>query len=105
MSDVDSRASENWILDSSYMFHMTPNRDLFSTYEPIHKGVVLMGNIASCKVAGIGTVRIRMFDGVVCTLGDVRHAPNLKRNLISLSTLDSKGYKYTGEGGVLKISK
>ncbi|KAG8472763.1 hypothetical protein CXB51_034680 [Gossypium anomalum] len=29
----------------------------------------------------------------------------LKRNLISLSTLDSKGYKYTAESGVLKISK
>ena len=29
----------------------------------------------------------------------------MKRNLISLSTLEAKGYKYTGEGGVLKISK
>ena len=46
-----------------------------------------------------------MFDGVVCTLSDVRHVPDLKRNLISLSTLDAKGYKYTSEGGVLKISK
>ena len=32
-----------------------------------------------------------MYDGVVRTLGDVRHVPNLKRNLISLSTLDYKG--------------
>ena len=78
---------------------------LHSTYEPVHKGVVLMGNNASCKVAGIGTVHIRMFDGVVCTLGDIRHFPDLKRNLISFSTLDTKGYKYTSEGGVLKISK
>ena len=30
---------------------------------------------------------------------------DLKRNLISLSTLDSKGYKYTGGGGALKASK
>ena len=29
----------------------------------------------------------------------------MKRNLISLSSLEAKGYKYTGEGGVLKISK
>ena len=62
----------------------------------MHKGVVLMGNNASSKVAGIGTVRIRMFDGVVRTLGDVRHVPDLKRNLISLRNLDAKGYKYTG---------
>ena len=64
-----------------------------------------MGNNASCKVAGIGIVHIKMFDGVVRTLGDVKHVLDLKRNLISLSTLDTKGYKYTSEGGVLKISK
>ena len=64
-----------------------------------------MGNNASCKVAGIGIVHIKMFDGEVRTLGDVKHVLDLKRNLISLSTLDTKGYKYTSEGGVLKISK
>ena len=64
----------------------------------------MIGNNASCKVAGIETVCIKMFDRVVCTLGDVKHV-GLKRNLISLSTLKEKGYKYTGECGVLKISK
>ena len=104
-SDADSRASENWVLDSSCMFHMTPNWDWFSTYETMHKGAVLMGNNVSCKLVGIGTVHIRIFDGVVRTLGDVIHVLDLKRNLISMSTLDVKGYKYTGEGGVLKICK
>ena len=64
-----------------------------------------MGNNAPCKIVGIGTVRIKMFDGVVRTLSDVRHVPDLKRNLISLNTLDVKRYKYTGEDGVVKISK
>ena len=35
----------------------------------------------------------------------MRHVPELKRNLISLSTLDSKGYRYTTESKVIKISK
>lgn len=35
-------------------------------------------------------------------MGDIL---NLKRNLITLSTLYSKGYKYTSKGGVLKVSK
>nr|CAN82342.1 hypothetical protein VITISV_029024 [Vitis vinifera] len=39
------------------------------------------------------------------TLGDVRHILNLKRNLILLSTLDSKWYKYIGECRVLKVNK
>ena len=105
VSDKSQNIADEWILDSGCTYHMCPNRDLFSTYEPVSQGVVLMGNNASCKVAGIGTVKIKMFDGVVRTLSDVRHIPDLKRNLISLSTLDAKGYKYTGEGGVLKISK
>ena len=84
---------------------MCPNWDWFSTYETMSIGVVLMRNNASCKIAGIGTVIIKMFDGVVRTLGDVRHVLNLKRNLILLSILDSKWYKHTSEGGVLKVSK
>ena len=31
--------------------------------------------------------------------------PNLKKNLISLGTLDSNGYKFSAEGGVLRVSK
>ena len=46
-----------------------------------------------------------MFDGIAKTLGNVRRVPNLKRNMISLSILDSKRHKYTSEGGVLKINK
>ncbi|KAG8492784.1 hypothetical protein CXB51_010266 [Gossypium anomalum] len=65
----------------------------------------LMGNNASCKIEGVGTIKVKMFDGVVKTLSDIRHVPELKRNLISLSTIDSKGYIYTVESGVLKISK
>ncbi|KAG8472328.1 hypothetical protein CXB51_035360 [Gossypium anomalum] len=101
----DSKVSEEWILNSGCTFHMSPNRDWFTTYETVSEGVVLMGNNASCKIAGVGTIKVKMFDGVVRTLSDVRHVPELKRNLISLSTLDSKGYRYTAESGVLKISK
>ncbi|KAG8482734.1 hypothetical protein CXB51_024185 [Gossypium anomalum] len=101
----DSKVSKEWILNSGYTFHMSPNRDWFTTYEIVSEGVVLMGNNASCKIAGVGTIKVKMFDGVVRTLSDVRHVPELKRNLILLSTLDSKGYRYIAENGVLKISK
>ncbi|KAG8477584.1 hypothetical protein CXB51_031066 [Gossypium anomalum] len=101
----DSKVSEEWILDSGCTFHMSPNRDWFTTYEIVSEDVVLMGNNALCKIAGVGRIKVKMFDGVVRTLSDVRHVPELKRNLISLSTLDSKRYRYTAESRVLKISK
>ena len=47
-----------------------------------------MGNDASYKIAGIGIVRIKMFDGTFKMLDDVKHVPDLKRNIILLCTLD-----------------
>jgi len=41
---------------------------------------------------GIGDVRIRMYDVTVRTLCDVRHIPELKKNLISLGTLHKNGF-------------
>jgi hypothetical protein len=53
----------------------------------------------------MGTMQIKMFDGVVHALTEVWHAPSMSKNLISLSTLDTKGYNdYTGDG-VLKVTK
>ena len=46
-----------------------------------------------------------MHDGVVRTLTDVRHVPELKKNLISLGTLDDIGCKYTAEDRMLKVSR
>jgi hypothetical protein len=46
-----------------------------------------------------------MFDGIVRTLTEVRHVPTMSRNLISLSTLDIKGYKYSAGDGVMKVTK
>ncbi|KAH9750945.1 Integrase catalytic domain-containing protein [Citrus sinensis] len=54
-----------WVLDSGCTFHMCPNRSYFTTYQPCDGGMVLMGNNSMCKVVGIGTVSLRMFDGCV----------------------------------------
>uniref|UniRef100_A0A2N9EZR3 CCHC-type domain-containing protein n=1 Tax=Fagus sylvatica TaxID=28930 RepID=A0A2N9EZR3_FAGSY len=39
------------------------------------------------------------------TLEEVRHIPDMRKNLISLGTLDSKGYSYKSENGIMKVSK
>ena len=54
-----------------------------------------MGNNVSCKTDGIGIIKIKMLDGIVRTLMEVRYVPNLKKRLISLGVLDSRGYKCT----------
>ena len=46
-----------------------------------------------------------MFDEVVRTLGGVAYVPKLRKNLISLSQLDSKGCKPSIVGGAMKITR
>ena len=64
-----------------------------------------MRNNAPCIIVRVGTIRIRMFDRTIKTLTDVRHVPELKQNLISLSAHDLKDYRFTVECGVLKVSR
>lgn len=95
-----------WILDSACSYHVCTKKSLFSTYEAVQNGGTLrMGDNSPCTVVGMGTVQIKMFDGIVRTLTEVRHVPSMSRNLISLSTLDTKGYKYTAGDGVMKVTK
>ncbi|KAG8499930.1 hypothetical protein CXB51_006489 [Gossypium anomalum] len=66
----NSKVSEEWIRDSGCTFHMSPNQDWFTTYKTVSECVVLMGNNASCKIVGVGTIKVKMFDGVVRTLSE-----------------------------------
>ncbi|WVZ69502.1 hypothetical protein U9M48_018276 [Paspalum notatum var. saurae] len=59
-------------------------------------GLLRMGDNTPCEVIGIGSVKIGTHDGMTRTPTDVRHVPNMFRNLISLSTLDNKGYRKEG---------
>ena len=62
--------------------YVTPHKSWFNAYMLVNCGSVLMENNAICKVVGIGTIKVKMFDNVVRTLMDVRHVPDLQNNLI-----------------------
>ncbi|GKV43027.1 hypothetical protein SLEP1_g50368 [Rubroshorea leprosula] len=96
-------SGEEWILDSGCSFHVCPRHDWFETYKPA-TGTVVLGDDTALPIVGIGNIRIKTYDGMVRTF-EVRHVPGLKKNLISMSELDSKGCRYSYEGGILKVSK
>ena len=105
VSSTLDHLTDSWILDSACSYHMTPNKDWFNTYRSVNSGFVMMGNDASCKVAGIGNIIIKMFDDVVRTLCDVKHVHELRKNLISLGTLDCNRFSFKSTSGVMKVSK
>ncbi|KAH9650990.1 hypothetical protein KPL70_026576 [Citrus sinensis] len=102
---TDAQTKGNWVLDSGCSFHMCPNKILFTNYETCDGGIVVMGNDSSCRVVGRGSIRLRVFDGMIRKLRDVRHVPDLKRNLISLGMLDKTGCLVKLESGTLKVLK
>ncbi|KAH9678732.1 hypothetical protein KPL71_025836 [Citrus sinensis] len=61
---AEKQSSGEWILDSGCSFHMCHNKNFFKTFDNIAGGKVLLGNNLACNVAGIGTINIRMFDGI-----------------------------------------
>ncbi|CAD6245913.1 unnamed protein product [Miscanthus lutarioriparius] len=63
---------DEWILDSACSFHICSNRDWFSSYEFVQSGdVVRMGDNNPREIVGIGSVQIKMHDGMIRTLKDL----------------------------------
>lgn len=76
-----------WVINSGCSFHLCPDRNLFYKYKAMDGGRVLIRNNNVCKIVGIGYVKVKMFDGIIIAIHEVRHAPRLKRNLIYLGML------------------
>ncbi|KZV55537.1 hypothetical protein F511_09648 [Dorcoceras hygrometricum] len=94
-----------WIMDSGATWHMTSRREWFDQYEPVSGGSVFIGNDHALEIAGVGTIKIKMFDGTICTIQEVRHVKGLTKNLLSLGQLDDVGCKTRIESEILKIVK
>ena len=64
-----------------------------------------MENDVVCKTVSIDNIRMRMFDGQVRTFTNVRHIPNLKKNLLSLRALEARWHKFSGADSRIKVIK
>jgi hypothetical protein len=95
----------SWVLDSTCTFHICSHRDWFSDYVQSHAGEVVIGDGSTCEIIGIGSIYIQVHDDSIKKLINVRFVPKLKRNLISLSTLEAMGFNFAVIDGVLKVSR
>lgn len=78
-------------MDSGCLFHICPDKTLFTNYKFFNGLIVMMGNNACCRVVGKSFIRLKLSYGVINKLDDIKHVPELKRNLISLWMLDKSG--------------
>lgn len=63
-----------------------------------------MGNSSTSKVEEIGSICLKIHDGIVRTLEIVKHVLVLW-NLNSLSKLDSQGLRFNGQDGSIKVTR
>ncbi|GKV38830.1 hypothetical protein SLEP1_g46695 [Rubroshorea leprosula] len=88
-----------WVVDTAASYHVTPNRDWFSSYKEGDFGYLKMGNISEAKIVGVGDVWLETNIGSKLHLKNVRHVPEIRLNLMSMSMLNDDGYlNYFGDG-------
>ncbi|GFV22620.1 hypothetical protein TNCV_2078111 [Trichonephila clavipes] len=94
-----------WVIDTAATSHFCNDKSLFLDLKPItNMKMSLATEDKSCPVERIGTLRFRVkYKGSFheITLTDVLFNPKLRRNLLSVSRLESKGAHFVGT----KVSK
>ena len=66
---------------------------------------IILGDNATYPVKGIGTVTLHLPQGQVLHLQDVLYVPNLKKNLVSISAMEDKGFNVAFVDGKVRIWK
>ncbi|KAE8716977.1 cytochrome P450 71A9-like [Hibiscus syriacus] len=67
------RYADIWLIDSGATYHMTSSREWFHHYEPISGGSVYSCNDHALNIVGVGTIKLKMYDGTIKVVRDVRH--------------------------------
>jgi hypothetical protein len=96
-----------WLIDSGASRHMTDliNHLTYFVEKETHLHVVL-GDDSRYNVRGIGTSTFQLDSNMQLQLEEVLYVSGMKRNLVSISALEDKGYKIIFlEGRVLAWHK
>lgn len=65
---------------------------------------MISGNNKSCRVKGVGSIRLRMYDEVDMIMPQVRYVLEFEiKNLMSLGTLESNECSFKPENGNMRI--
>ncbi|GJV66827.1 zinc finger, CCHC-type containing protein [Tanacetum coccineum] len=95
----------DWIMDSGSSYYITYRRDYVVDFKEYDGGNILLGDGRECRVRGTCKVQVQMRDGSSFVLDNVRYVLELRRNLISLGTLEKEGFTVKMQSGKIKVKK
>ena len=96
-------STDEWLCDLACSFHMCFRKEWFFNFTELDGSVVYLADNQPCKIDGIGSISLKNHDGSTRVLTDVRYILKLEKNLISLGTLESKGFTIIMQNGILKV--
>jgi hypothetical protein len=88
-----THGSDTWLIDNGASKHMTGYKDSF--LELVHKDSphkVKLDDDYQCPIKGLGEASYNLDFGKPMKMNDVSYVPGLKKNLLSISALDEKGF-------------
>ena len=94
------------ILDSGCTAHISPYRELFTSYTPIDHVPISAANKTSFAAIGRGDIEVVLPNGTDVNrliLRNVLHCPDTAFTLISMSAMDRAGYNFTLKSGHLIV--
>jgi hypothetical protein len=98
--------TNTWYIDSGASRHMTGVREHLTDLTKMGNVEVVLGDDREVKVVGSGTVSFQRESLPPLTLAEVLYVPSLKQNLVSVSTIEEKGYEVLfHDGQVLLFPK
>lgn len=62
-----------------------------------------MGNDHALETVGIGPIKVKIDNGVICTISKVWYMKGIKKNLLSNGELDDLGYEVHFKNGIIKL--
>jgi len=95
----------SWVVDSGCTSHIARDRKCFTSMQTIPRGnrYVYLGTNAKADILGIGNYVLKLPGGGKLLLKDTLYSPSMRRNLISVSQLESIGYDILFGNGRVKI--
>jgi hypothetical protein len=84
----------SWVIDSGSTSHIARDNKSFTSIQTIPRGnrYVYLGTNAKANILGIGNYILKLPGGGKLLLRDTLYSPSMRRNLISVSQLESVGY-------------
>ena len=96
ISHHEPTGCRDWIVDSAATCHLAYEKSTFENYRKMPTSTLNLGAGTTTTIVGVGDVYINVqtrFGVKKCLMRDVKHAPRLGYNILSVSTTTKQGAK------------